>query len=274
MNQETPEAPDRSATGRIPLKLSAVPRSVRTWAPTVTVYSLLLGLLYQRTYWIGFDVNAMYYMGLEDVVRASVAPLAIAGFGALCIAAISIWFQSKAARAGSNAPTILPPLWLRITATVAMFVSAIGILLFILWNPTTLFYFLGTVAIASLFVLVNQSDFFVHVSPIAARPLIVSGILIAPFFTWVYARARVEEVKSGLAFNLATLPTSVLSEIPDVGAETRLSYLGHINDYDFFRADKRTIVIRSQALPAFSYEHHDKRRLRIPFWDPLTSSSP
>jgi hypothetical protein len=254
--------------------LKRLPPAIRTWGPALSLYSLLLGLLYQRTYWIGFDISAMSYMGLEDVIRASVVPLASVTFGTLGAAGIWIAIMSTAAAAKIAPQPPLPPLWLRIVIGLVLLLLGIGLLLVLLWNTTPLWVFVAAAVMAPLYVSLAQKEAFFHVDPASARPLVISGLIMAPFFAWAFATLRVEDVESGRAFSLATLPGWALSGIPGADASTRVCYLGHINDYDFFRTGKRTIVFRSQALTTFTYEFHDNREgFRIPFRDPYKAQA-
>jgi hypothetical protein len=249
--------------------LSTIPEVVSKWLAAMSLFSFMLGVIYQTAYWSQFDVNVMSYMGLQDVIRVSIVPLAIIGAATFVSAAMTRILGLELFIA------LLRPLrspWKRIFALGILLLVSVAIVLFALWNARQWITVALAFVVGVLMASVTRSA-LLPIQPAFARILLISTLIVAPVYSWALGFERADRIWMCQGVDLATLPPSILSSIRNTDLHTQFIYLGHVNDHDFFLSGSRTVVFRSEPLATFSYSYESrnsaKKTLRIPFLDPL-----
>jgi hypothetical protein len=275
MADESPSVPDKGARFA---SWAPLPQHLAHWFPIVSVYSIVLGVVTQRAYWHSFNVDVMEYMGLEDVLRVSVVPLLLVTFGVAVVVAYWTWatwvMQARAAELQGQGQArrsfrdlSRAELIRLLIGTFLLLVLLLVLVLLLLWNSDFWILFVGSI-LGALFLAIVFAAPFRRIGTEPVRLVLFAIFALAPCFAWVQGYGIAQNVLSGRAVAIVTLPGGFLQGLPNV--HSPVYYIGHIGEYDFFWTDNQTVVFR--ALPTFSYTFVQEQppKLRIPFRDPLT----
>jgi hypothetical protein len=261
----------QSTDRRAGVRLRRARKAITAWLPAASLYSVALGIFHLYGYWSRFHVDVMAYLGLQDVIRVSVIPL----LGVAFITFTSAGMMSLPRAAASAFMRRVRYRWGLVV--VRSLVAALGVvgLLFWLWNFGYLWAFLAPpLVVFILAYVIVESRMLADIGLRRVRAIIVCLVILAPVWSFEFGILEAESVATGQEFNVAVLPESLLAELSGLERKGPPNYLGHVNDYDFFLMGQETVVIRSQALTAFSYSYerhmkHATDRIRIPFRDPI-----
>jgi hypothetical protein len=232
-------------------------RDTRVWAP---IFAVTLGVLYQTVYWDRFDIHALSYFGIQDIVRVSAIPLIITAITLLIIAPMVTYGEQLAdgiERHSVKFAETLSQNKKRVFYTI-VWATIAGVVGFLFWDSFhrmpkwhLTFMCIGV----AIFAGIRHSSFLDTIESFY-RNLILITICLGPSITIYFADTAAEKIENGSSYLNATIALEGFDSGSSPMPIKELKFLGHINGYDFFRKDKITYAVESQRIVHIATQRH------------------
>jgi len=235
-------------------------------------YLITVGVLYLWGYWGRFDINILEYIGLADVVKLSLYPIASVFLGVVIGTTIGMFAWGS----GNELPPGLGPetrvggflfrhknriIYLYVIATVSVW----------LFGSEVKWHVIPLLAVLPVYVLSLRCSFFSEIIPNSkTRSLLVCFFAILPLYSYSQGNIDALGVINGYRCKYVVSGKIPGLEIPyGQGDSNRIKYVGYMNTYLFLLMpdNKTLLIVQFEEVEGFQL-----RSERVLFWPALKSA--
>jgi hypothetical protein len=200
----------------------------------LTLFLMVVAVLYLWGYWTTFYVNILEYLSLTDVIRLAAYPLASTFLVVAIGPALSQFGLGSKLPVGGGRNTPVGRV-LRKIAPVLVVLYVAATLWLVVSNVPNKWQFLPYWIALPVAFFAQERGFLSSVLPNQnLRYFAILMLAILPTFAFGEGRRRAEEIVAGSAFDYVLSPIESVSIPSDACPIQRIRYLGHTGDYFFF----------------------------------------
>lgn len=236
------------------------------YAYASSLYFVFVGVLYLWGYWGSFGINVLEFAGISDIIKTTAYPIATT-FGFFAVGAV--FGEVLVDRSPGHEATLEGKFWSRVRRhieLIAMLYIA-GVVALFIFGPESKWRVLPVLLALPIYAAVKRLGFLETAIPNEqTRSIFIFLLVSLPLFSYGQGKTKALAITEARSYTYLTSSIDGVAANSSTAKESRLRYLGQVNDYLFFYnpEGKTNAVVRFEHAKAIQLAMYEAQEAAKP----------